>query len=58
MVDPTMHRMMVRSEIADSDMNCVPALFATYVIRTGDPVQSPAVPLAGVVREGDSTMTV
>jgi cobalt-zinc-cadmium efflux system membrane fusion protein len=28
------------------------------VIRTGDPVRSPAVPLDGVVREGDGTMTV
>jgi len=33
-------------------------MFATYVIRTGDPVQSLAVPLDGVVREGDGTNTV
>ncbi len=58
MVDPTMHRMVVRSEIADSGHELRSGMFATYVIRTGDPVQSPAVPLAGVVREGDGTMTV
>jgi cobalt-zinc-cadmium efflux system membrane fusion protein len=33
-------------------------MFATFVIRTGDPIRSIAVPLAGVVREGDGTMTV
>ena len=33
-------------------------MFATFVIRTGDPVRSLAVPLDGVVREGDGTMTV
>ena len=33
-------------------------MFATFVIRTGDPVRATAVPLDGVVREGDGTMTV
>jgi cobalt-zinc-cadmium efflux system membrane fusion protein len=33
-------------------------MFATFVIRTGDPVRSPAIPLDGVVREGDGTMSV
>jgi membrane fusion protein, heavy metal efflux system len=32
-------------------------MFATFVIRTGDPVRSLALPLEGVVREGDGTMT-
>ena len=32
-------------------------MFANFVIRTGEPVRSPAVPLDGVVREGDGTMT-
>ncbi len=32
-------------------------MFATFVIRTGEPVRSPAIPLDGVVREGDGTMT-
>jgi cobalt-zinc-cadmium efflux system membrane fusion protein len=33
-------------------------MFATFVIRTGQPVHAPAVPLNGVVREGDGTMSV
>jgi cobalt-zinc-cadmium efflux system membrane fusion protein len=33
-------------------------MFATFVIRTGDPVRATAVPVNAVVREGDGTMTV
>jgi membrane fusion protein, heavy metal efflux system len=33
-------------------------MFATFVIRVGDPVRAVAVPANGVVREGDGTMTV
>jgi cobalt-zinc-cadmium efflux system membrane fusion protein len=33
-------------------------MYASFVIRIGDPVRSPAVPENGVVREGDGTMTV
>jgi cobalt-zinc-cadmium efflux system membrane fusion protein len=33
-------------------------MLGTFVIRTGAAVRSPAVPLAGVVREGDGTMEV
>jgi cobalt-zinc-cadmium efflux system membrane fusion protein len=33
-------------------------MYASFVIRVGDPVRSPAVPEDGVVREGDGTMTV
>jgi cobalt-zinc-cadmium efflux system membrane fusion protein len=33
-------------------------MFANFVIRTGETVRSIAVPLDGVVREGDGTMTV
>ena len=32
-------------------------MFATFVIHTGEEMTSPAVPEAGVVREGDGTMT-
>ena len=38
--------------------SCAPGMFATFVIRTGEPVRSPGIPLDGVVREGDGTMTV
>jgi cobalt-zinc-cadmium efflux system membrane fusion protein len=33
-------------------------MFATFVIRTGQAFRSLAVPLNGVIREGDGTMTV
>ncbi len=57
-VDPTTHRLLVRSEIRDPKHELRPGMFATFVIRTGDSVRSTAVPAGGVVREGDGTMTV
>jgi membrane fusion protein, heavy metal efflux system len=57
-VDPNTRRMMTRSEIADPEHELRSGMFATFAIRTGDPVRSPAVPLDAVVREGDGTMTV
>jgi len=57
-VDPTTHRVSVRSEIADPDHELRPGMLAIFVIQTGRAVRSPAVPLKGVVREGDGTMTV
>jgi cobalt-zinc-cadmium efflux system membrane fusion protein len=57
-VDPNIHRLLVRSEIADLDHELRPGMFANFTIRTGDPIQAVAVPLDGVVREGDGTMTV
>jgi cobalt-zinc-cadmium efflux system membrane fusion protein len=54
MIDPNTHRQLVRSEIADPE----PGMFASFVIRIGDPVRSLAVPAESVVREGDGTMTV
>jgi len=58
MIDPNSHRMMIRSNIEDPNHELRSGMFATFVIRTGDPVRSLAVPLDGVVREGDGTMTV
>ncbi len=58
MVDPNTHRMLVRSTIDDPDHELRSNMFATFAIRTGEPVRSLAVPLDGVVREGDGTMTV
>jgi membrane fusion protein, heavy metal efflux system len=56
-VDPVTRRMLVRSEIADPTHELRSGMFANFVIRTGEPVRSPAIPLDGVVREGDGTMT-
>jgi len=57
-VDPTTHRVLVRSEIDDPKHELRSGMFANFVIRTGDPVRSVAVPVDGLVREGDGTMTV
>jgi cobalt-zinc-cadmium efflux system membrane fusion protein len=58
MVDPNSHRMLVRSDIDDPQHQLRSGMFATFMIRTADPVRSVAVPLSGLVREGDGTNTV
>jgi membrane fusion protein, heavy metal efflux system len=57
MVDPTTHRMLIRSTIDDPNHELRSNMFANFVIRTGDSMHSLAIPLSGVVREGDGTMT-
>jgi membrane fusion protein, heavy metal efflux system len=56
-IDPNTHRQLVRSEIADPKHLLRSGMFASFVIRMGDPARSPALPVEGVVREGDGTMT-
>jgi cobalt-zinc-cadmium efflux system membrane fusion protein len=58
MIDPNSHRQLVRSEIADPQHLLRSGMFASFVIQMGDPARSAAVPVEGVVREGDGTMTV
>lgn len=58
MVDQNTRRVLVRSEVDDPRHELRSGMFANFVIRTGDPVKSVAVPVNGVVREGDGTMTV
>jgi membrane fusion protein, heavy metal efflux system len=57
-VDPNTRRVLVRSEIGDPQHKLRSGMFGNFVISIGAPVRSPAVPLAGVVREGDGTQTV
>jgi membrane fusion protein, heavy metal efflux system len=57
-VDPQLHRGMVRAEIEDPQHELLPGMFASFVILTGAPVAAAAVPVDGVVREGDGTMTI
>jgi membrane fusion protein, heavy metal efflux system len=57
-VDPTTHRVWLRSEVADPQHELRAGMFATFVIETAAPVRAIAVPLNAVVREGDGTMTV
>jgi membrane fusion protein, heavy metal efflux system len=58
MVDPNTHRMLMRSEIDDPEHALRSGMFATFVIRVGQPASALAVPSDGVVREGDGTFTV
>jgi membrane fusion protein, heavy metal efflux system len=57
-VDPQLHRGLVRAEIEDPKHELLPGMFASFVIVTGEPVSAAAVPVDGIVREGDGTMTV
>ena len=56
-VDPTTHRVTIRSEIADPTNALRAGMLADFVIRVHDPVAATAVPVASVVHEGDGTLT-
>jgi cobalt-zinc-cadmium efflux system membrane fusion protein len=55
-VDPGTHRVTVRSEIADPQHELRPGMLASFVIRVQDPIESVAIPMNGVVRNGDGSM--
>lgn len=57
-VDPNSRRVTVRSVIDNPTHELLPQMFGTFVIRTGPAQRAAAVPLNGVVREGDGTMSV
>ncbi len=57
-IDPNSRRQLVRSQIDDPEHLLRSGMFASFVTRVGDPVRSVAVPVNGVTREGDGTMTV
>jgi cobalt-zinc-cadmium efflux system membrane fusion protein len=57
-VDPNTHTVLVRSAIADPKHELRPGMLATFLIDIARPEHAPAVPVNGVVREGDGTMTV
>ena len=56
-VDPNTRRVLVRSEVENPSHELRAGMFANFVIQTGEPVRSVAVPLSGIVRQGDGTMT-
>jgi membrane fusion protein, heavy metal efflux system len=56
-VDPNTHRVFIRSEIQDPEHLLKSGMYASFVIETGHPVRSTAIAAAGVVREGDGTMS-
>lgn len=55
-VDPNTHRLTVRARVEDPKGELRPGMLAAVVIRTGEPVESVAVPTTAVVREGDGSM--
>jgi cobalt-zinc-cadmium efflux system membrane fusion protein len=57
-VDPNTRRVLVRSEVKNPRHELRAGMFAYFIISVGAPVRSPAVPLNGVVREGDGTQTI
>jgi cobalt-zinc-cadmium efflux system membrane fusion protein len=57
-VDPNSRRVLVRSQIKDPQHELRSGMFGNFTITIGTPVRSPAVPLDGVVREGDGTQTI
>lgn len=57
-VDPNTHRMAIRSEVDDPKDELRVGMLAHVVIRVGEPVTATAIPINGVVREPDGTMTV
>ena len=56
-VDPNTRRVLVRSEVKDPQHELRAGMFANFTIRVASPERSPAIPIDGVVREGDGTMT-
>jgi membrane fusion protein, heavy metal efflux system len=54
LVDPVTHRLTVRAEIDNRDGALKPEMFANFRIVTGDAAESPAVPEAAVVYEGNA----
>ena len=55
-VDPDTHRMTARAQVLDPKDELRPGMLANVTIRIGGPVDSLAVPMTAVVREGDGTM--
>jgi len=55
-VDPNIHRVIVRCEIADPKNELYPGMLANVVIQVQEPVESIAIPMNGVARNGDGTM--
>jgi cobalt-zinc-cadmium efflux system membrane fusion protein len=54
LVDSVTHRLPVRAEIDNHDGALKPEMFANFRILTGDVAESPAVPEAAVVYEGNA----
>jgi membrane fusion protein, heavy metal efflux system len=54
-LDPNTHRIVVRCEIADPRDELIPGMLANFAIQVQQPVKSLAIPVNGVVRNGDGS---
>jgi membrane fusion protein, heavy metal efflux system len=54
-LDPNTRRLMVRCEIADPKDELIPGMLASFAVAVQAPVTSLAIPVNGVVRNGDGT---
>ena len=54
-LDPNTHRIVVRCEITDPQDELIPGMLASFAIQVHDPVKSLAIPVNGVVRNGDGS---
>lgn len=54
-LDPNTRRLEVRSEIADPKDELIPGMLATFAVAVQAPITSLAIPVNGVVRNGDGT---
>ena len=54
-LDPNTHRIVVRCEISDPKDELIPGMLASFAIQVHDPVKSLAIPVNGVVRNGDGS---
>jgi len=55
-IDPNVHRVIVRCDIPDPKNELYPGMLANVVIQVQEPVEAVAIPMNGVVRNGDGTM--
>jgi cobalt-zinc-cadmium efflux system membrane fusion protein len=56
-LDPNTHRILVRGEIEDPKDELIPGMLASFAIQVQAPVTSIAIPVNGVVRNGDGSFT-
>ena len=56
-LDPNTHRIVVRCEIADPRDELIPGMLANFAIQVQAPLTSIAIPVNGVVRNGDGSFT-
>jgi membrane fusion protein, heavy metal efflux system len=56
-VDPNVHRMQMRCEVSDEENRLRSGMLANVTIQVKEPLEDTAIPIAGVVREDNGTMT-